>query len=292
MFMFEARLESALACSFPYELRSALAMLHTTIRRTGVLTFFLRLVVGTAATQLTAEVRAGCPGSGDCCSIHAGFGCDDFNCCDEVCSAEPFCCFLDWDGYCVSLAEEACGNLCGGVCPGIGDCCTSHATPGCNDGLCCDLVCTENFACCAGTWSSTCANLAVAICDVCEPPIVCPMEGDCCDFNFTGGCDREFCCDLICNVLDGGDEFCCRGKWDDICARKAREHCANICECEAFGDLNGDGLHDLRDVAANQNCFGGQGAAIGDECACADYDSDDDADLADFRAFQSSLGQR
>lgn len=252
----------------------------------------LILVFGLFVSILPAETEAGCPGSGDCCSIHSGSGCDDISCCEEVCAADFFCCFLDWTGDCVSLAEQLCGSTCGGsTCPGVGDCCTSHGSPGCNDELCCDLVCTENPDCCAGTWSATCADLAVAICDVCEPPIVCPMEGDCCGFNFTAGCDREFCCDLICNVLNGGDEYCCRGKWDDQCARKARENCPNICACELFGDLNGDTFHDLLDVAAIQNCFGGQGAAVGDPCACADYDADDDVDLADFNFLYATLGQ-
>jgi hypothetical protein len=128
---------------------------------------------------------------------------------------------------------------------------------------------------------------AVTLCDHCEPPIVCPMPGDCCASNPTPGCDREECCNLICIVR--GDEFCCRGNWDNICARDAALYCPNICDCEQFGDMNADEALNLRDIAGFQNCFAGRAVAIGDVCGCGDYDADDDVDLADYKALLGLL---
>jgi hypothetical protein len=115
------------------------------------------------------------------------------------------------------------------------------------------------------------------------------MEGECCAFNFTPGCDRKACCELVCIEL--GDEYCCRGKWDDLCAAKARNNCPNICVCNLFGDLNDDRAIDLKDIAAFQNCFASGGTAVGDECACADHDADDDADLLDFTSLAPHFRQ-
>jgi len=74
------------------------------------------------------------------------------------------------------------------------------------------------------------------------------MEGECCTRHEpTPGCNREACCDLVCNVL--GDGFCCRIEWDDVCARKAVENCPNICVCTMFADLDDNGVVNLRDFA-------------------------------------------
>ena len=254
------------------------------IRKSNIARAWVFSFVCIGAASRTPTVEGGCPGSGDCCAVHGGTGgCDDFNCCDEVCTAEPFCCFAGWDIDCVHLAEGLCGSLCNAsACPGTGDCCQAHASPGCSNALCCDLVCTRNAACCSSVWSASCVTLATQICDVCAPPIVCPMPGECCTRHEpTPGCDRKACCDLICAV----DSFCCRSQWDDVCARYARERCPNICVCTMFGDLDGDALVDFRDFALLQNCFAGSGSPIGDECACADYNADDRVTLADFKAF-------
>lgn len=256
------------------------------IRRSNIVQACLfSFVVFTVASR-TPTAEGGCPGSGDCCAIHGGTGgCDDFNCCDEVCSAEPFCCFAGWDADCVGLAEVLCGSLCSAsACPATGDCCQAHASPGCSNASCCDLVCTANAACCSSVWSMTCATLATQICDVCAPPIVCPMAGECCTRHEpTPGCNREACCDLVCNVL--GDGFCCRIEWDDVCARKANENCPNVCVCAMFADLDDNGIVNLRDFAMLQTCFTGNVGMVGDECACADYDGNDRVGLADFAVF-------
>jgi hypothetical protein len=229
----------------------------------------------------------GCPGSESCCTAHGSPGCDNFSCCDNVCFADDYCCAITWDSDCVYLAQTLCGSLCSGACPGVGNCCAAHGSGGCSDALCCDLVCNRTPSCCEAVWSSACANLAVAICNVCEPPIVCPQPGDCCVGRFfSGGCERSGCCHTVCTL----DPFCCRGEWDDLCAQKAVAHCLNVCVCESFGNFDADPAIDLRDVAAFQNCFSGDGSApVPPACACADYDGDGDSDLQDFALFVELL---
>ncbi len=250
--------------------------------RVSVVSFVSIITAGRTQSSV-----GGCPGSEDCCIVHGTPGCDDFDCCDTVCLIDSFCCFLPWDSSCVSYAEDYCGNLCNAsACPGTGDCCQAHGSPGCNDALCCDLVCTRNAACCSGQWSASCATLATQICDVCAPPIVCPMEGECCTRHEpTPGCNREACCDLVCNL----DEFCCRGEWDLVCATKAQNNCPNICVCVMFADLDSNGIVNLRDFALFQSCFTGNVGTVGDECACADYDGNDRVGLADFKAFLEAM---
>jgi hypothetical protein len=71
-----------------------------------------------------ASVELGsCPGEGSCCVAHGGPGCDNTACCESVCSAEPYCCYGSWYADCASLAQTLCGSVCGGGCPGEGDCC-------------------------------------------------------------------------------------------------------------------------------------------------------------------------
>lgn len=181
-----------------------------------------------------------------------------------------------------SFSAPADGTV-AGTCPANGDCCSSHATPGCDDFLCCDVVCNAMPFCCEGLWSNACAEIARAVCDACETPYVCPQPGDCCTGRFfSTGCERSGCCRTVCAL----DEFCCIGEWDDVCARKARENCLNVCDCEVFGDFDGNALIDLGDAAQMQNCFSGDGSTlIPLACACADYDGDGDADLSDATHF-------
>ncbi len=64
----------------------------------------------------------------------------------------------------------------GPLCPpdATGDCCQAPGGPGCNDPVCCELVCSD-FAplCCDFGWFQPCADAAVELCG-CEPP--CPPD--------------------------------------------------------------------------------------------------------------------
>jgi hypothetical protein len=50
--------------------------------------------------------------AGDCCSANGTPACDDFFCCDFICSIDPFCCDVEWDAQCASLAATTC-VICG-----------------------------------------------------------------------------------------------------------------------------------------------------------------------------------
>ncbi|MDO8629030.1 MAG: hypothetical protein Q7R41_00925 [Phycisphaerales bacterium] len=186
-----------------------------------------------------------------------------------------------------SPAVDAAQDLQALGCPGTESCCIAHPTPGCDDPLCCDVVCNRMLFCCEGLWSSACANIAVQVCDVCEPPFVCPQPGECCvGRSFSTGCERSACCQAVCTL----DEYCCTGEWDGVCAQKAVAHCLNVCACESFGNFDADPAIDLRDAAAFQNCFSGDGSApIPPACACADYDGDGDADLMDYQVLSGLI---
>jgi hypothetical protein len=128
----------------------------------------------TIAGERCALCGAGCPGSGNCCAANGTPGCDDFFCCVEVCSSDPYCCDTDWDSTCALAAQGACPS-CSGGCPGGGDCCVNNGTPGCDDEACCELVCAAMPFCCDSFWDGICAGQAQEFCDVCQPDCVDPF---------------------------------------------------------------------------------------------------------------------
>ncbi|MBC23360.1 MAG: hypothetical protein CMJ32_05520 [Phycisphaerae bacterium] len=51
----------------------------------------------------------GHPGAGRCASSHdSGPGCNDAECCESVCSVDPFCCEVQWDWICADQALFTC----------------------------------------------------------------------------------------------------------------------------------------------------------------------------------------
>ncbi|MHC4992858.1 MAG: hypothetical protein ACYTGC_17945, partial [Planctomycetota bacterium] len=48
------------------------------------------------------------PGNGDCCAANGTPGCEDEECCEAVCGADPFCCDTEWDQICADAAADAC----------------------------------------------------------------------------------------------------------------------------------------------------------------------------------------
>jgi hypothetical protein len=121
-----------------------------------------------------------------------------------------------------------------GVCgdPEAGDCLEPHEGPGCDDEVCCNLVCEILDLCCAVGWEQDCADIAN---EICEPPPVCPAEGSCFEPHENSGCDDPTCCELVC----GFDPFCCGGPWDQLCADQAILVCGlpacalMVCSAEA-----------------------------------------------------------
>lgn len=90
-----------------------------------------------------------CPSGGStnpCCSAHPFTGCENAACQTFVCGQDAFCCTVQWDLVCVTIATDN-ANI-GGACSGISDCPSGSGNPvtasDCNDAI---DVCTDiNFA--------------------------------------------------------------------------------------------------------------------------------------------------
>ncbi len=103
----------------------------------------------------------GANGGGSCYETHAAPGCTNAVCCDRVCAVDPSCCESDWDADCRDLALAMCGQ-CGE--PDAGSCCEPDGTPGCDDPVCCGLVCASDPYCCDIEWDALCSAAAARHC--------------------------------------------------------------------------------------------------------------------------------
>ncbi len=56
-------------------------------------------------------------GASSCCRPQAEGGCDNTDCQSVVCGYEPFCCWYQWDSYCVTLAIDLCDRVCSYAAP-------------------------------------------------------------------------------------------------------------------------------------------------------------------------------
>ncbi|MCH8821871.1 MAG: hypothetical protein IH984_00030 [Planctomycetes bacterium] len=142
--------------------------------------------------------------------------------------------------------------------PESGDCCVANGTPGCDDALCCLIVCANDPFCCDTEWDSSCAIAANESCIDCDLNDTCDAgAGDCCvaGGNGTPGCDDVTCCDAVCAI----DPFCCVDTWDSKCAGEAADLCAicappsdliwftNQAEFEAFNQGEGKVIKGIED---------------------------------------------
>jgi hypothetical protein len=243
-----------------------------------------------------------CPGVGDCCDTHLSNGCNDEECCVDVCDADPSCCQSGWDAICVGEAKSLCPDLCKptcgdticepgeswpecpecppvDACPGVGDCCESHASIGCSDETCCDAVCDIDPFCCESEWDNGCVNLVGDECPdlcgptcgdtICErgetwpecpecPPVInCPGEGDCCEAHREAGCNDRDCCDAVCS----SDPSCCESTWDASCAIEADQVCGGCDPTRTPEDIDGDGSVGQSDLAILLGDWGESGGA-------------------------------
>jgi hypothetical protein len=98
-----------------------------------------------------------CPNPKHPCNQTGGPGCADADCCNLVCSLDPFCCETEWDSICVDEAAQFCGGGCVAVCPPGAvieeEACGADTNGGCNSpGLPCqpiqcnDVVCGTHWA--------------------------------------------------------------------------------------------------------------------------------------------------
>ncbi len=70
---------------------------------------------GLATFLLTSAALAGgnpacTPDAGPCGEANGTPGCDDIECCNEVCLSDPFCCDTEWDDICAEQALVLCGD--------------------------------------------------------------------------------------------------------------------------------------------------------------------------------------
>jgi hypothetical protein len=92
-----------------------------------------------ACAQAAALLCNPCALSGnECCAPSPDPGCSDAPCCAAVCSVDPACCAVAWDGNCAALAgaSGACGLClpCDVACVGVaeGEPCGADSNAGCN----------------------------------------------------------------------------------------------------------------------------------------------------------------
>ena len=104
------------------------------------------------------------PGNGSCNEDEGTPGCDDADCCQSVCEADPFCCLTNWDDVCGDAVPGTCGVL--QACVGArGTCDAEHDSPACNIESCCVFVCEADPLCCTDRWDEICVESA----ESCEP---------------------------------------------------------------------------------------------------------------------------
>ena len=126
------------------------------------------------AVELCGDLCPPPPGS-NCCFPHFdNAGCDNSECEGLVCNIDDFCCNEIWDGNCVGVAIEQCGDLC--PTPPGSDCCFQNGSPGCSDSRCQNTICNFDEFCCEELWDSTCVVEAEEFCEVCQvAPVLSPI---------------------------------------------------------------------------------------------------------------------
>lgn len=171
--------------------------------------------VATAADRCLPNDEWRCPCLGSCFEAHSNPGCDDESCCSGVCSLDPVCCTVVWDAHCGTIARVVCCGAIGCANWCAGSCFESHDQPFCNDGACCDSVCTIDPFCCATKWDGICVGVAEQRCSsLCGMP----DGGNCFLPKLTPACSDRDCCDAVCAV----DAFCCTTEWDAACVTLAK----------------------------------------------------------------------
>jgi hypothetical protein len=149
----------------------------------------------------------------------------------------------EWDKLFLTTTINASDGSCIDVC-GAGDRgCLVEAVPGdasmtgCDDAVCCSVVCEIDPQCCSVIWDAGCVTIAQNLC-VPENPDTRPDAGDClCEHSFAApapdcvkvhgyaGCADVRCSALVCAV----DPACCQGAWDADCVAIAKAQCQDAC---------------------------------------------------------------
>jgi len=163
--------------------------------------------------------RCGSVDAGSCFEAHETASCSDRLTCAQVCEQDPFCCTQAWDQWCVDAAEVLAGEVCA-----QGDCCDPGPEPGCNDPLCCQMVCDVMPFCCSDAWDELCVKAAGMMCPQACDTTTAGCAGslnDCLQFGEGPGCADANCCVAVCLI----DPMCCDVQWDLSCAAQASVVC-------------------------------------------------------------------
>lgn len=168
------------------------------------------------------------PPMGECCEPMAKPGCPAdprLEMC--VCDADPFCCDTEWDGKCVAVSINACGQECGGGGDGgppPGDCCSVGDGTGCEDPGITECVCDADPFCCEEQWDDLCVGQAHYVCEAdCGFP---PAGGDCCEPHDAPSCDEPEAAECVCDIAPP----CCYTPWSEDCVLIANTQCDLGCE--------------------------------------------------------------
>lgn len=178
----------------------------------------------------TYECGDACAGS--CCRAHAGNSCDDADCCKLICGQDQYCCEVEWDSVCASMARSQCTGV-NDACPVppcgsdlLPSCCVPGLLPNCSDQGCCNAVCAVDPFCCQIQWDVACAQEAAS--PQFNGPCNCETEGcgdpgagSCLVSHSTPFCSDAGCCQTVCAF----DASCCTVAWDDNCVAVAEFFC-------------------------------------------------------------------
>ena len=139
------------------------------------------------------EIDCGEDAAGDCYDVTGNVTpfCDDMDCCELICTLDPFCCEEDgvWDVYCAAQANILCsipvqfggdGDRCASFLNGscfepfpVHDYNWTATQWGCQNETCCNIVVAVDPFCTFG-WDIVCANLARAMCSPPPPTTATP----------------------------------------------------------------------------------------------------------------------
>lgn len=165
----------------------------------------------------------GWPFSGSCFLSNPGIpGCDQGSCCTLICGSDPYCCHVEWDGFCATQANILCDPNPGPACPGFAEhsCYEPSSDPSCNDATCCEAVCQIDAFCCDVEWDLECVATAAAVCNA--PACGQLTEQSCCEPSLFPGCNDPACCGVVCEIIPA----CCTVDWNQQCADTAAAVCA------------------------------------------------------------------
>ncbi len=155
-------------------------------------------MIGVAILGLFGAARFAEGGDNPACNEEAGTcfepndtpGCAIPECCNLICDLDPACCILIWDTLCADLAQKLCP-----ACPGKGPCFEPNDTPSCEDGACCEIVCSIDPFCCAVVWDQICVDEALVVCGTEPCELTCPNgatpEPEACGESTNGGCLQD-----------------------------------------------------------------------------------------------------